>query len=88
METAQRYLIDEEGLDITSPKGCIRASRKTGLLNEAQTSLALKMTDARNLTSHTYNEGIPPHLSRLGELQRAPRGLAGRGRGRASGAGA
>ena len=63
-KAAQRYLVEEEGLDIASPKACIRASRETGLLNEAQTSRALKMTDARNLTSHTYNEGIARRIYR------------------------
>ena len=61
----QHYLAEEEGLSIASPKGCIRASREVGLLNDAESVLALQMTDDRNLTSHTYNEGIAKKIYRV-----------------------
>lgn len=52
----QLYLREEEGLDIGSPKGVVRASMQVGLLNETESRLALTMCDDRNQTVHTYNE--------------------------------
>ena len=51
----------------------IRACHVTGLLSAAETERALAMTDDRNLTAHTYNEGLaeaifkrlPRHLDSL-----------------------
>ena len=57
-KAAKQYLNDIEGLNLGSPKGVIRACFQVGLLNQAQTRLALAMTDSRNLTSHTYNESL------------------------------
>jgi hypothetical protein len=36
----------------------MRSFFQTGQLNERQTELGLKMVDDRNLTSHTYSEGL------------------------------
>lgn len=57
-KAAQSYLRIIEGLDIASPKGVVRASREVGLFNETEAIQALKMTDDRNLTVHTYNEPL------------------------------
>jgi nucleotidyltransferase substrate binding protein (TIGR01987 family) len=57
-KAAKLYLKEIEGLDIGSPKGVLRASLEVGLLSENETSLGLEMVDDRNLTSHTYNEGL------------------------------
>ena len=46
----------EEGIDAASPKKVIRSCREVGLLDEAETRLALVMADDRNLTAHTYDE--------------------------------
>ncbi len=57
-KAAKQYLNDIEGLDMGSPKAVIRACFQVGILTQAQTQLALAMTDDRNLTSHTYNESL------------------------------
>ncbi|MEE9249728.1 MAG: nucleotidyltransferase substrate binding protein [Alphaproteobacteria bacterium] len=55
---ARRFLMVREGVDVGSPKACIRASRDAGLLSDAQTRTSLVMADDRNLTVHTYNEEL------------------------------
>lgn len=57
-KAAKQYLKEVEGLDISSPKGVIRACFQIQILDEKQTELALEMVDDRNLTSHTYNEAV------------------------------
>ena len=70
-KTAQRYLYDIEGVEVASPKAVIRASFAAGLLDEQATRLALEMVDDRNLTSHTYNEGLAELIfSRLNKYTR------------------
>jgi nucleotidyltransferase substrate binding protein (TIGR01987 family) len=60
-KAAQRYLIDE-GLDVGSPKQCVRACRQVGLLTDDQAQAALRMTDDRNLIVHLYRESIAREL--------------------------
>jgi nucleotidyltransferase substrate binding protein (TIGR01987 family) len=71
-EAAQRYLLMVEGLNVGSPKGCIRACRDVGLLADEQAIIGLEMVDDRNLTVHTYNEAVAEriyrNLSRYAEL--------------------
>ncbi len=55
---AQRFLMVREGVDVGSPKACIRTSRDAGLLSDSQTETGLVMADDRNLTVHTYNEAL------------------------------
>lgn len=57
-KAAQRYLLEQEGVAVGSPKGSIRASREVGLLSDEQAALGLEMIDDRNLTVHTYNEQL------------------------------
>ena len=57
-KTAQRFLAVVEGVDAGSPKSAIRACHEAGLLSAAQAEQALAMADDRNLTAHTYNEGL------------------------------
>ncbi len=52
------YLDEHEGVVCNSPKQCFREALKTGLLSAPETETCLKMTDDRNLTSHTYLENI------------------------------
>lgn len=54
----KEYLRVNHGTDIGSPKPIFRECKKTGLINDAETELALEMVDARNLTSHTYKEEV------------------------------
>jgi len=62
-KTGKAFLREVEGLEIGSPKGVIRAFLQVGLFTEEQTALALAMVDDRNLTSHTYNEGLAEQIS-------------------------
>jgi nucleotidyltransferase substrate binding protein (TIGR01987 family) len=72
-KAAQRFLAVVEGVETGSPKSAIRACHQAGLLQSAHAEQALAMTDDRNLTAHTYNEGLaeaifqrlPGHLATL-----------------------
>jgi nucleotidyltransferase substrate binding protein (TIGR01987 family) len=72
-KAAQRFLAVVEGVEAGSPKSAIRACHETGLLQSTQAEQALAMADDRNLTAHTYNEGLaeaifkrlPGHLATL-----------------------
>ena len=57
-KAAQRYLRDVEGLELGSPKSIARACFQVGVLSEEEVRLSLAMVDDRNLTVHTYNEGL------------------------------
>lgn len=70
-KAGQAFLRRQEGLDVGSPKGVMRSLFQTGYLNEGQTELGLKMVDDRNLTSHTYSEGLSENIFK--ELPRTPR---------------
>ena len=61
-KVSKLYLMELEGLDIASPKGVIRACMLVGIFNREETSIALDMVDDRNMTSHTYNEGLSERL--------------------------
>ncbi len=58
----KQYLRDIEGVDIGSPKSVIRTCRDVGLFSDEETVTALEMVDDRNLTSHTYNEGVAEEI--------------------------
>jgi nucleotidyltransferase substrate binding protein (TIGR01987 family) len=57
-KAAQAVLRESFGTALGSPKTVIRTCFENGLLDEAQTRLALAMVDHRNLTAYTYNEGL------------------------------
>lgn len=57
-KVGKQYLFDVEGIDVGSPKAVIRSCREIGVLTTEQAVLALQMADDRNLTVHTYNEGL------------------------------
>ena len=61
-KAAQACLFVVEGMDVSSPKGVIRACREVGLLEETDAVLALRMADDRNLTVHTYNESLAAQI--------------------------
>ena len=61
-KTGKLFLREIEGLEIGSPKGVIRGFLQVGMFTEDQTALALTMVDDRNLTSHTYNEGLAEQI--------------------------
>jgi nucleotidyltransferase substrate binding protein (TIGR01987 family) len=59
---AQLYLREHEGIEVASPKSVFRSCFEVGLLDEAETSLAINMVNDRNLTVHTYNEGLAAQI--------------------------
>lgn len=48
----------QEGTVVASPKSCFRVACSYGWLSEAETESCLRMTNDRNLISHTYLETI------------------------------
>ncbi len=66
-KAARAYLFEVEGVDVASPKKVLRESGNVGLLSDEQVSLGLQMVDERNLTAHTYHEGLAERIyARLG----------------------
>jgi nucleotidyltransferase substrate binding protein (TIGR01987 family) len=53
----KEYLSYKEGIVCNSPKSCFREAFSVGILSEEETVSFIQMTDDRNLTSHTYDEG-------------------------------
>jgi uncharacterized protein YutE (UPF0331/DUF86 family) len=51
-----------EGVDVETPKACMRGARDAGLQSNEQTEAALVMVDDRNLTVHTYNEQLAKQI--------------------------
>jgi len=62
-KAAQRYLSEIEGIEVGSPKAALRASLRTGVLDEAQTRAGLVMVEDRNLTVHTYDERLADEIA-------------------------
>ena len=61
-KAGQEFLRSHEGLDVGSPKGTIRGLFQNGYLSASQAEMGFKMVDDRNLTSHTYNEGLSEQI--------------------------
>jgi nucleotidyltransferase substrate binding protein (TIGR01987 family) len=61
-KAAMILLREQEGLELASPKGVVRASLQVGLLDDEAARLALLMVDDRNLATHTYNEALAMSL--------------------------
>ena len=57
-KSIKSYLLEHEGIECRSPKGCIREFFRCGYIDEETTKKFLKMVDDRNLTAHTYQEEI------------------------------
>ena len=67
-KAAKIYLTRIEGIEAASPKKVIRTCFQIGILTDKQTQLGLEMVDDRNLTSHTYHEGVAEGIySRLAD---------------------
>ncbi|MFH1563832.1 MAG: HI0074 family nucleotidyltransferase substrate-binding subunit [Nitrospirota bacterium] len=54
----KEYLKEQEGIICNSPKSCFRELFSLGLLTEEEIVKFLDMTDDRNMTTHTYREGV------------------------------
>ena len=74
-KTIKTYLDEKKGVVCTSPKDCFRSAFQQGLIGNEP--VWLEMTDARNLTVHTYNEDLaetifkklPAYLQHFEEIQ-------------------
>ncbi|MEA3443040.1 MAG: HI0074 family nucleotidyltransferase substrate-binding subunit [Chloroflexota bacterium] len=58
------YLKEIEGIACNSPKACFREALSSGLMSEEQAMACLRMTDDRNLTSHTYIQEVAEQIYR------------------------
>lgn len=54
----KEYLLHKRGVAQTHPKPVFRECFKANLLNEEESLAAIKMVDARNITSHAHNKHI------------------------------
>lgn len=52
----KRFLIDVHGIDVNTPKQCVKEFFLLGAINENRYELFLDMLDDRNRLSHIYNE--------------------------------
>lgn len=65
-KAVRTYLLEQEGLECGSPKGCLRALGEAGYADAEEVVGLLAMVDDRNLTSHTYREKLAQEIfSRL-----------------------
>jgi len=55
--------VEKTQLETKSPRGIFKTLCHINFLTESQTETALKMLDARNLTSHLYKEDIAENLA-------------------------
>lgn len=58
----KHFLLEHEGIECNTPKGCAREAFKANLLNEEETELFLRMVNDRNLTSHTYIQEVAERI--------------------------
>jgi nucleotidyltransferase substrate binding protein (TIGR01987 family) len=65
-KAAQLFLRVTENLELASPTAVTRACYRSAILNNERAMEALQMAQDRNLTVHTYNEGLADRIySRL-----------------------
>ena len=57
-KSIKSFLLEYEGIECRSPKGCVREFLSAGYLDNIQTSTLLMMIDDRNLATHTYHESL------------------------------
>ncbi len=50
------FLFTFHGIEMNSPKTVLKEIYKNGIINDSDISCALDMVDARNITSHAYDE--------------------------------
>lgn len=65
-KAAKAHLFEFDRIEAASPKATVRGCRDAGILEDASARTAMEMAEDRNLTSHTYNQGLADLLySRL-----------------------
>ena len=50
------HLVENEGIDVASPKGALKAAFKQGLILDTEEAEFFKMLEDRNTSTHTYDE--------------------------------
>lgn len=50
------YLEEQEGIDVSSPKGTLKAAFRQGLIEAGSETEFLKMLEDRNTSTHAYDE--------------------------------
>lgn len=81
-KAAQRFLLEEHGVETGSPRETVRSSLEVGLLDGEQAEKALVLMKDRNLIVHAYTEAlaedvrsrIPEHAVILAEWLEALQG--------------
>ena len=61
-KSVKSFLLEHEGVECRSPKGCMREFSATGYIDADETVRLLQMIDDRNLASHTYHENIAEEI--------------------------
>ena len=61
-KSIKSFLLEYEGIECRSPKGCIREFLSAGYLDNTQTTTLLMMIDDRNLATHTYHESLADEI--------------------------
>ena len=61
-KSIKSFLLDHEGIECRSPKGCIREFHSAGYITESEAVTLLQMIDDRNLASHTYHESLADEI--------------------------
>ena len=59
----RRYLIDKYSIEVNSPKKVFQELLKQKMISPDEEQLLLDMVEARNNTSHTYNEILAEEIS-------------------------
>ncbi len=61
-KSIKSFLLEYEGIECRSPKGCIRDFLLAGYLNPTDINRLLMMVDDRNLATHTYHESLADEI--------------------------
>ena len=59
----KHFLLEHEGIECNTPKGCARECFKAGLLDEEETNELLRLINDRNLSSHTYIQELAQKIA-------------------------
>ncbi|MDD5528341.1 MAG: HI0074 family nucleotidyltransferase substrate-binding subunit [Patescibacteria group bacterium] len=63
-KTAKLFLLDNFGVEASSPKECFRQLGKNKLVSDSEVEKFLEMADDRNEIIHTYNDKFAEELYR------------------------
>ncbi len=61
-KTIKSFLLEKDGIECRSPKGCMRDFFTAGHISEAEAVRLMAMIDDRNLSTHTYHEALADEI--------------------------